>query len=220
MMTKFIPATLWIMLGSFNVLAVAIAFWDYSGSSDAVVLNDFIENHSSLLLALGTLLLVSGLTVLSAMIVSASQERVERQNRENSLLSGRIEKNIRKELKLSEYRQIWIGELRDDLAEYVSLLSAAVSSNSRKVSNAETVVSMRIYLRLNHSEDLPEKLRQAVMKFQAVREEKSDDVDKEQEEFHKALHQITKIGQKILKAEWSRLKDDLDSSMKLPDSLQ
>lgn len=153
-------------------------------------LETFISTYNGTIISLGTLFLVSALALLTTHLSSASAEKRERYNR-----------RVQSELKLAEFRQKWIEDMRDDISELLRL--SFHSSNEGEVSNAYKL-SVKIQMRLNLSEDLAEDLAKAL---EVVSRPGLSDL-----EHSAALANVAVTSRKYLKQEWSRLKNDIQTA--------
>ncbi|WP_135501630.1 hypothetical protein [Roseovarius aestuariivivens] len=149
----------------------------------------FIRKYSGTLISLGTLLLVSVLTVFAAHLSSQAAEKTAKNNR-----------RIQAELKVAEFRQKWITDMRNDIAELVGL-----SFHSTKEEDFAKAyeLSMKIELRLNPTEELAKSVSNCLVEVS----KKSNDVER-----YKAISNLVLESRKYLKSEWSRLKYELEQA--------
>ena len=105
-------------------------------------------------------------------------------------------------IKVSEFRQIWINRMRDDIAALTSQLIMKKTDVDE-----ECVFKMqRIFLSLNPNEENTRLLRKLVADVPEIMEE--DDVDK----WNKHVIRMRDLSTVILKDEWKRLKTDLENA--------
>jgi hypothetical protein len=216
MKRDFVLAFCFVILGGVMLLPLLIVSLGEGEGSAFQQITSGLREYDSVVLSIGTIALISGLTLLStrmgnnnnrqlAILSNKSQEKVAKNNADSQLVSGQVALKIAKEIKLSEFRQVWINEMREDMAEYVSLLAKPLEEVA---SDREVVLTTRIYLRLNHDEDLSKEMGKHVLKIEALR--KLDDLDA----LHDAMRAFTDCGQRILKTEWAELKRRLDLAMR------
>ena len=155
-----------------------------------VAIQEFISKFQVLFLSLG----VPILTMLISWYVSVQGNRTSRG------LAGK-ERFLAVELKLAEFRQLWINELRADLAMY---FSETFNIQDRPLHDdaLRNVIALgsRITMRMNPADPDYAALQQALSDVLPS----SDD-----QKSSGGIQSVTKIGQLILKREWKRLKDDL-----------
>jgi hypothetical protein len=130
---------------------------------------------------------------------------------------------ISKEQKVSEFRQIWIDALRNDVAEliaYANIIHAALlrfakqpnrdadqfleknSENYIKVNSA----SSRIKLRLNGKEKESELLLNHISTLEALLGKEPEKLADSQEEIEPINKRIQTGARRVLKSEWQRVK--------------
>ncbi|MCA0930498.1 hypothetical protein [Ruegeria profundi] len=196
---------------------VLIALSSYQGTFLEKT-NSLLEQYDAIFMSVGTLLIVSGLAVLTARIASQSVSTVEAENRKNRIEMAKIQLKSAKEMKIAEFRQKWIDDMRRDVAEYVSLSATDIMSKEtddkdrqeEKEARRErlTALSSQIYLRLNPNEDLSERLAASIRNISEARRAKDISA------MNDLLREFASISREILKGEWRRLKDDLDEAIK------
>ncbi|NDW46198.1 hypothetical protein [Ruegeria sp. PrR005] len=176
----------------FAILAITppllVVLSDFEGGFFEKI-EEFISVYDGTLIALGTLFLVSLLAILTTHLSNVAADRRERSNR-----------RIQAELKLSDFRQLWINELRIDLAVYMA--EVRFRKNREDLSRLEEV-STRIFLRLNQNEEDAFKLGGMIAKL--VRVVRAENYDEEDE----IVSEILRLSRVVLKKEWERLKSDL-----------
>ncbi|ATG36853.1 hypothetical protein PhaeoP23_02749 [Phaeobacter piscinae] len=159
----------------------------------SVRVESFISEYDGTLISLGTLFLVSGLALLTTHLANTSASKREEYNR-----------RIQAELKLAEFRQTWINDLRDNLADYMS--HVGYTRDLQKNVDAEKIgkIAARVELLMNAQDPNLKPLRVAMthmFRASISKDENSSD----------AMKELTQVGQDILKTEWDRLKTDLAS---------
>lgn len=199
-----------VLLGTVAIFPfVVVAINSFDGSF-LDKLTQSLNHYDSIFLSVGTILTISGLAVLTAKIASNSVVVVERENRKNRVEMSRIQLKTAKEIKIAEFRQAWINDLRRDAAEYVSLYVADIMSgnfNDEKRRERLSVLSTQIYLMLNPDEDLSERLAGCIRRLAVARREQNV------QEIQNLLREFSSISRDILKGEWSRLKNELDQAI-------
>ncbi|HBZ45136.1 MAG TPA: hypothetical protein DEO85_14010 [Maritimibacter sp.] len=140
-----------------------------------------------------TLILIPTLTV-------TITNRLERAAEKRATAVKTIERQLARELKLSEFRQKWIDELRDDLALYTARTWSSDLQESEAAKTEQILTQARIRMRMNPEDPDYESLIASLQNPVA-------DPSKNRE----ALYVI---GQRILKREWDRLKADVNATEK------
>lgn len=102
------------ILSILPVISILISENAYRNSA----INSFLKNNSDALLSVGTLLLISLLAILQVHIANVASEKREQSNRKTQV-----------EMKLSEFRQAWILDLRDLVSEFSSLVHDSKSAD-------------------------------------------------------------------------------------------
>jgi len=148
---------------------------------------------------------VAGLsTLLAACLNRKSAKFAAEISRGNAILQARLTANV----KLAEFRQQWIDALREDMAKFSSLciilnITERLENNLevQKISIADAVAaSQKIILRINRNDENFVALDQLIYKLTpSCNAENLQDL----------LHEYNEICQKILKAEWDVLRDEV-----------
>lgn len=149
--------------------------------------NQWITDHKELV----TVLAVPAITFFVTRLLNASSERRAVQERV-------LERELARRIKVAEFRQVWINELREDLAELASRsvnLETAGSDGIKAINRR--LASIR--LRLNTNESSANELLEIINK---IFQSKSDPHGSFQTD-------LVKHGQAYLKTEWDRLKREL-----------
>uniref|UniRef100_UPI003B530205 hypothetical protein n=1 Tax=Roseovarius indicus TaxID=540747 RepID=UPI003B530205 len=190
-----------------------LAFFNLAPPGLVSKINCFLDRNSPILIGIGTVALVSGLALWTAHLSNVSAEKRQEADR---LLNA--------ELKLSDFRQKWINELRVDFAEVIQL---AYSFFDEKSHQNETVrklkmVEARVRMRLNPKCDavLERKIERELTKLVKACESvvmQSASQHSEQspegnagESALKHREELAKLGSEFLKQEWEVIKDNLD----------
>lgn len=201
---SFFAAT-FALLGLSAVLLLASVNF---GNADTGWLNAterFIEKFGSIILSVGTIFLVTGLTLLATRWANASQERVSADNLIAEKIAARTELKIAKEIKLSEFRQSWINDLRDELSEYVSIIGKRELSTDEQA--RVLLLSARIRLRLNPKEGVTKDIGTHITEIQRCRNAEDDKL------IAAEIGKLIQTGNVFLKHEWDELKRRLDLAM-------
>lgn len=183
------------MLAVLLVLLSAVAFTplflvalgEYPGSTYEKF-EGLLSDRQELIIALGTLFLVAGFSVWGNHLSNSSAERRERVNR-----------TLMAELKIAEFRQQWIDELRKELAAYYALAFTDPDHRDMKEFGA---MMTKIRMRLNLTEPLALDLYISML---TVGDIKGRDPKKIGED----LSDYMEKGHKFLRGEWVRLKKDI-----------
>ncbi len=166
-----------------------------------VGLNKFIFEYRAVILSLGTVLLISVLALSTTLLASKYADQRELSNR-----------RIQSELKLSEFRQKWIDELRADLARLISITTAisgtAKSTDERKLAILEMYeIDSRIRLRLNPFEAEAQIIEQTVI--QLVNSATLSEGDEGFKATIKNREMLANLSSRYLKNEWDVLRENL-----------
>lgn len=150
-------------------------------------LESLLLDRQEIIIALGTLFLVLGLSVWAGHLSNKSAEHREKFNRQTQA-----------EIKISEFRQQWINELRDDVSRLISIASEEMDSEEL----AEyQLLWTRIQLRLNPDEEAHNELVGKLGALTNAIFSGNGHAD--------AQTDIQTQVNILLKAEWERLKKDL-----------
>ncbi|MFT6021945.1 MAG: Tfp pilus assembly protein PilO [Ascidiaceihabitans sp.] len=153
-------------------------------------INNWIVAHQALVATI----MIPILTLFVSWVVSyASEKRMEKSRRADRLLQT--------ELKLVEFRQAWISELREKLALFHSLTGQQKTENL-----SDTIECFTVYSSVMMSMNIEDPL---VRELSGIMTECTEDL--EPSDLADAHVKLTFMAQKILKAEWERLKNDLTS---------
>lgn len=120
----------------------------------------------------------------------------------NAQTAGR---RLSRDMKIAEFRQAWINELRETMAEFQSfgVVPGADPSRIREFYKAGT----KIELLMNPADEDYQRLQDCMYRFLEVSE-------KEKLEKYSSNPEYLEVCQRILKREWDRLKNDLASAEK------
>jgi hypothetical protein len=172
-------------LWAVTFLLALVAFFRHAPSEVVERVNTFLGDYANILTSVGTLLLVGCLTIYATHLANISSEQRERNNR-----------RIAVELKKAEFRQAWINSMREDLAQYSAFHWSRELQGGIEEKRQAVQLQARILMRMNPEDKdygaLLDALRHPVANESEGREA------------------LAIVGQKFLKREWERLKDDLD----------
>jgi len=152
--------------------------------------NAWVVNHKELLTVVAVPILVGLVTHL---LNKSAERRAEKERQ--------MERSLARELKLSEFRQAWIDELRRDLSELSAMLPSG-KSDHEVTANAKIA---SILLRMNPSEGPSQKVFEDLMALKTECEKKTKSVEVIDDKYLALLNSSNKL----LKEEWDRLKADL-----------
>ncbi len=107
---------------------------------------------------------------------------------------------LEKEIKLSEYRQLWINDLRDTIAEFGAITS--VRENWEKHQERIVGLVFKIEMMMNPNDPDYGNLREA-LKYR---------VNNPVQSSSPVCDNLLEVSQGVLKREWDRLKSDLENS--------
>jgi hypothetical protein len=149
-------------------------------------LNTWIDGHLPFVVSVG----VPVLTVLAAAVVSlfTTWANNKAQNRQRELMH---------QLKLADFRQAWINDMREDFALYTARTWSADLNEGLEAKKERIVTNARILMRMNPNDPDYEEMRTSLLNPVAMPQ-----ADR------KALFEVA---QRILKREWDRLKKDLEA---------
>lgn len=161
-----------------------------------------VSKYDGIIISIGTLLLVTGLAVFTTFLSNKNAARLEAANRENSDLRERANRRIATQLKLVEFRQAWINDLRDQLAAYYGKVAVAGPNFNGWDELAQ--IGNKILLLMNPEDKDYNALVGVLTRV-------TDAMHGQVGEAVAAHSEMRDIAQRILKREWNRLKDDLGS---------
>lgn len=152
-------------------------------------LNLWISTHMDLVTLIGIPLL----TLIVTHLLNRAAENRAAANR-------KIERKLSQELKLVEFRQSWINDLRNAFVSFHIVLHNKYDLAVDSASLAEA--ASRIILLMN-PEDADFK--------ELIKTHRAMVIEKEERKEAPSLIASNELGQRILKREWDRLKKDLDN---------
>lgn len=147
----------------------------------------YISEFDGIIISLGTAVLISALAIIAARLTNKSAERRDANNR-----------RVSAELKLSEFRQNWIDELRNDLSQYGKL---GFHHDGLDDLSEFIRLKLKIRMRLNLAEPLAMDLFESMGKVEEAR--KGGDRSLEAP----AFANFAEASHSFLKSEWETLKE-------------
>jgi hypothetical protein len=145
---------------------------------------NWITNHLNLVTAIGVPILIVMITAwISLMTARANNKAADRQ------------RDLTHQLKLADFRQAWINDMRNDFAIYTVHTWDESLNEGAEAKKERVAAQARILMRMNENDPDYEALLASLL----------DPVARPEED-HRALFEI---GRRVLKREWERLKDDI-----------
>ena len=141
-------------------------------------------------------------SILLPLISSAVAFYSARYSTKLALSNSRIDRNLQKELKLADFRQLWINDFRDDIAALQGYVLAHSHVPSDEFGKEVGKIIARIQMRLHKDDPDREAMNSSLKKL--ISEAQGKKVDE--------AEALTIVGQRILKREWERLKKDLEAA--------
>lgn len=149
-------------------------------------IDSWVADHLTLVVSVGVPILTVLVTVLvSYLTIKANTKAQSRQRK------------LEHQLKLADFRQAWIDDMRTDLALYTARTWSPSLNEGVEAEKERVMAQARILMRMNPNDPDYDAMKKSIGNPVA---------DPEAE--RKALFQI---GQGILKREWERLKADLNA---------
>lgn len=170
------------------LLAISLLWYCEIGPED---LDAFLGKYQNLLISLGTLFLVSLLAVWGTHLTNSSAERREKSNR-----------RVQAELQVSQFRQAWINEMRDDLSEFTYLVFNKKEKSS--VNAKATHLLFKIQIRLNTKEPLAKSLDDIVMDILVHKGSEDERAE--------LILKLVEASRAYSQNEWKRLKEDIQEA--------
>jgi hypothetical protein len=193
-----LPGVVWLILSTLIVVLLGVAYWTHAPAEQVEQVETFIVENNGVLIGLGTVSLLSFIAFQTQAMAGKSADRREKFTR-----------NVESQIKIAEFRQAWINDLRDDLADY---LAKKAFKDGAPDHVAIVTLSARIRLRVNPEETPTKALLSAMNRL----DYSSEDVSFDQ---LRTIEDFLVCSQKLLKHEWSRLKDDLKKAQNLEEVL-
>lgn len=184
----------WIsyLLGLVALILAIVAFFIHGDPKTVQAVEDFSTSYQAILTSIGTLVLVGLLTFITTHISIRSASRREVANR-----------RIAAELKIAEFRQTWINNLRDALADFHSY--GTIPNGNPKLEREFYKLGTKIELLMNPEDPDFEELQRYLYGY-------LDASDKGTMEKYRLNPDFVDLCQRILKREWERLKKELRGS--------
>ena len=182
----------------------------YFGALPLEEFERFVRKYSGTIISLGTLALVSFLALLTSRMAdqaadsrnSLAEQAAERREELTAEATDRREaqnQKVQAELQISQFRQAWIDETRNEIAEFSQL--AFHRENTDQLARM-FYLDQKIRMRLNSEEPLAKDLLDALSDL-TPGSEQDDDAHTD------ALIYVTLAANNFLRNEWRRLKRDI-----------
>lgn len=159
--------------------------------------NVWIQEHQALVVAVGIPILTTVVAGLLSLITNRS-----------TLSAQKRQRFLEKEIKMAEFRQVWINDLRVSFAKFASL-DTKVHFDATQPDLIEMVeVGSLILMRMNRQdpdyEQVARNVERAIDRTTSAGRDSPSILEK-----YKDVEPIVIVAQRILKREWERLKHDL-----------
>ncbi|SHJ46996.1 hypothetical protein SAMN05444000_10945 [Shimia gijangensis] len=176
----------------------------------------FVRKYSGTIISLGTLALISFLALLTSRMADQSADSRNRlaeqaaERREELVAEATdrreaLNQRVQAELQISRFRQAWIDETRNEVAEFLQL---AFHRETTEQIARMFYLDRKIKLRLNEQEELASELVDALGDL-------TPDEEQTEDEHSQAIVDATEAGNKFLRNEWRRLKTDIREALLL-----
>lgn len=160
-------------------------------------LNTLILEYNALATSIGVVILLVFLTLVATHIANKSAEKRQI-----------FEADRHRRLKLSEFRQVWINDLRNDLSQFISICAYQKDSEEEEIKKMIFLIA-KIQIMMNADDPNFSKL---VDCMKNLSKPKLDDTPTTEND---ALpSELIKLSRTILKEEWKRLKKELGDMSK------
>ncbi len=180
----------WPLYWAVTFILCSIIFWQRTESETISYIEKFIVKNSGILTSLGTLFALSFIAYATTIVAGQLAERREKINRRTQV-----------ELKISEFRQSWIDEFRNDLSIYSVLLFKR--NPDKEENNQRMRLEFKIFARLNLDEPRARDLSDKIFAARGLAD--SDDATARND----AFTALSLASNKFLRFEWKRLKQDI-----------
>lgn len=197
MRIELVVAFFFVILAAIALVPVFLISLSVYDGSILQRVESLISDRQELIIALGTLFLVAGLSVWNSHLSNVS---VEKRDNANRILQA--------ELKVADFRQAWIGDLRNELEEFYKM--AFLAPKSRDNPRMSSLLA-KIRMRLNMSEKAAHELYAAML---AAARNDHKDMNAEVE----ALHLLSAKANTFLRGEWARMKTDIRNALTLEEN--
>ena len=182
-----------------------VAYWRTAPKETISKVNEFILVFYPTILGIGTVALISFLALLTT-IISINYSEI----RENS------NRRVQAELKISEFRQQWIKELREEIALFSKLCFASAPQSTFSEEDIDEIfgLMMRVRLKLNLNEELASALwtNMNLAFASACSYQPGDSQQDRKNSMETSQNQLAASAQAFLKNEWDRLKSDIENA--------
>jgi hypothetical protein len=180
------------VLAAIAFILLLVAFFVHGDQDMLLKIENFGSTYQAILTSIGTLVLVIALTVITTNLSNKSASDREIANR-----------RVSTEIKIVEFRQVWINDLRNDFSEFLSI---AGNPQDHEMVTRLHLLAVRIHLRLNPDEKTTFTLMENITNVLSAISEKDRNALSE------ASSQLQGSASALLKGEWNRLKRDLKAA--------
>jgi hypothetical protein len=171
-------------------ILLVFAFFKHGNTAILSSFEKFISSYQAILTSIGTLLLIGGLAVWTTHLANQAAFKREISNRK-----------LAAELKIADYRDCWIKELREEISEFLSLLSGQIDQNTTK---RMKMLSIKLKLRLDQRKAASKDILASIERILALAEDgNQEDIIAEQSKLQ------DQVGG-LLHRQWDKLKTDLE----------
>lgn len=147
-------------------------------------IDTWLQNHLTLVASVAVPLLAVALTGWISYLTTKANTKAQDQQRE-----------LNHQLKLADFRQAWINDMREDFAIYIDQSWRSKSNENVQAKTEKRMAQARIMMRMNPCDPDYQIMLDSLRRPFSKPEEDSE--------------ALVVVGQRILKREWERLKDDL-----------
>lgn len=170
--------------------------------------NHWISDHKELV----TLVVVPVVTLAVTAIINRSAERrstaaaVEAEHR--AAQERRLQLELSRRMKLADFRQNWIDQLRDDFAVILAFVPEHGKRDAVKFAEVNERIQS-VLLRMNPNEDAPKEIFEQLSKL----------INEKESEKESIAFDLMNLVNLYLKSEWVRLKKELSDYKNLEERL-
>ena len=147
-------------------------------------INTWIDGHLPLVVSVGVPVLTGIVAAVVSYLPTLANNNAQNRQRE-----------LTHQLKLAEFRQAWINDMREDFALYTARTWSDDLIEGVDARKERIITHTRILMRMNPNDPDYEAVRSSLLTPKAVPED--------------GREALFLIGQRVLKREWERLKKDL-----------
>ncbi|MFW8594131.1 hypothetical protein [Cribrihabitans neustonicus] len=167
--------------------------------------NQWLVTHKELVTIVAIPLLTGGVTVAVNRSVEARSAKSREAAENRAANERRLQLELSRRMKLADFRQQWIDELRKDFATILAAVPVQNKSQQAAIFDIKACVQ-RVLLRMNPQEELSQDIFNTLIKLINERDaEQKEDI----------AFGLTNLVNRYLKMEWERLKVELSEYEKL-----